>query len=144
MTNQLPLANMILADHFTYVMAVLCFIYLLIEYFVFWLFQKSQPFSFLKIFGHVLLANIASLIVRIFATIFIPPGIIRIGGRASAKEIFLGIIIVFFISWFIEYHVIRILNQKSPFPKLAKTIYYANLASYCFFYITLSVLKSFE
>lgn len=133
------LANVILAYHVPYIMFfLLCFVVLPVEYFVFWLFQKGQSFHSLKIFGQMILANITSLIVGFMISVFIPTyGTMWKGGMSQDNiiGIFIGYIIAFFISWFIEYHIMHLLNKKSPFPKLDKTIGYANMASYFILYM---------
>jgi hypothetical protein len=137
--HSLPLANVILAYHAPYVMAVLlCFIVLPIEYFVFWLFQRRRPFSSLKIFGQIILANIISLIAGVIISAFIPSlGTMWQGGMSTDYlwGIYFGYIFAFFISWYVEYHVMSLLNKKTPFPNLTKTIGYANMASYVVLYI---------
>jgi hypothetical protein len=139
MIYSLPLANVILAYHAPYVMALLlCFIVLPIEYFVFWFFQRGRPFSSLKIFGQIILANIASLIAGFLISAFIPSyGTMWQGGMSTDYlwGICFGYIFAFFISWFVEYHVMRLLNKKTPFPNLIRTIGYANMASYFILYI---------
>jgi hypothetical protein len=126
-------ANVILATQLPYVMAALfCFLVVPIEVACFLAFQRGIV-GFWASLGLIVLANAVSLAVGFMIARFVPVPQ-GFASHESRPEYFHGVIIAFvaafFLSWLIEYGVIRLFRRRFAFYHLSRTMGIANLASY--------------
>jgi hypothetical protein len=126
-------ADVVVGTQVPYVMAALfCFLVVPIEVGCFFGFQRGVV-GFWASLGLIVLANAVSLIVGFIITRLIPV-LEEFATHASRPEYFRGIVIgfvaAFFLSWLIEYWVIRLFQRRFVFHRLNRTVAVANLASY--------------
>ena len=127
------LANVIFATMVPYVMVVMfCFIVLPVEVTIFYGMQRPAV-GFWAACGLILGANIASWIggVVIMRCIPVPAEFMT---HESLPAYFGGMVMgyvgAFFLSWWIEYWFIGRFAKRYAFRRLARTVGFANFASY--------------
>jgi hypothetical protein len=127
------IGDVILATQMPYVMAALfCFLVVPIEVACFFAFQRGIA-GFWSSLVLIVLANAVSLTVGFMITgvVPVPEGLSSYESRpAYSQGVIIGFVAAFFLSWFIEYWVIRLFRRGFAFHHLSRAMGVANLASY--------------
>jgi len=129
----MSLANVVLATQIPYVMvALFCFLVVPIEVGCFIAFQRSVA-GFWASLGLIALSNAVSVVAGyiIMAVVPVPAGFAEHEALPPYfRGIIVGFVAAFFLSWLIEYSVVRLFRRRFAFIRLGRTMGVANAASY--------------
>lgn len=127
------LADVFLATQIPYVMvALFCFLVVPIEVGCFIAFQRSVA-GFWASLGLIVLANAISVVAGYILMIFVPvpAGFTMHESQPQyLRGVIIGFVVAFFLSWLIEYSVVRLFRRRFAFVQLGRTMGIANAASY--------------